>query len=459
MLNICETFLAVLPPTQPSQSQVHTPNVNKDSHSFFHNNSLLSQIPVTDKTTSDIYPNNNVVNRCLFGSPMPGTSSSILSNRISSTPIGSITAGPSNPYANRFDDHDLDINNGHVEVANPRKRRLDDLFGDIGDIIDDEDLANVYYGFDTEENEKKKARNEEELDRALIEKILLARAMNRAMASNHTKQTKLEQLEALQKFKMRNLSETYPIWPSIPVLGDGRERLYVRMHSEEFETNQLKELNFRKSFNNLLGESSESVWNEAQSIVQKRMIETVPISPDDSPIITDVALTTGTNKLWVDKYRPNGYFDLLSDESTNRSLLTWLKMWDKMVFKKEFKTETYLSEAQKHSASNFNKRTGKFEVGGVRFRKGRHSDLKTEIDSHGRPVQKIAVLCGPPGLGKTTLAHTIARHAGYAVREINASDDRSPDCFRLALQNGTEMQTTMMNQEHRPNCIVLGKKN
>ena len=60
------------------------------------------------------------------------------------------------------------------------------------------------------------------------------------------------------------------------------------------------------------------------------------------------------------------------------------------------------------------------------------------------------------GLGKTTLAHTIARHAGYTVREINASDDRSPESFRLALQNGTEMQTTLLDQEKRPNCIVLG---
>lgn len=114
-----------------------------------------------------------------------------------------------------------------------------------------------------------------------------------------------------------------------------------------------------------------------------------------------------------------------------------------------------LTEAQKQSGSNFNKKTGRFDVGGVRYRKIRQTDLKTEIDSFGRPVQKIAVLCGPPGLGKTTLAHTIARHAGYAVREINASDDRSPEYFRLALQNGTEMQTTLLNQERRPNCIIL----
>ena len=29
-------------------------------------------------------------------------------------------------------------------------------------------------------------------------------------------------------------------------------------------------------------------------------------------------------------------------------------------------------------------------------------------------------MCGPPGLGKTTLAHVVASHAGYNVVEMNA---------------------------------------
>lgn len=33
---------------------------------------------------------------------------------------------------------------------------------------------------------------------------------------------------------------------------------------------------------------------------------------------------------------------------------------------------------------------------------------------------QVALLCGPPGLGKTTLAHVIAKHAGYNVVEMNA---------------------------------------
>lgn len=64
---------------------------------------------------------------------------------------------------------------------------------------------------------------------------------------------------------------------------------------------------------------------------------------------------------------------------------------------REFQQEKNLTNVQKHSASNFNRRTGRFEVGSVRFKKHRPNDLKTEIDAHGRPIQKIAVLCGPPG--------------------------------------------------------------
>lgn len=35
-------------------------------------------------------------------------------------------------------------------------------------------------------------------------------------------------------------------------------------------------------------------------------------------------------------------------------------------------------------------------------------------------VWQILLISGPPGLGKTTLAHVVAKQAGYKVMEINA---------------------------------------
>ena len=41
------------------------------------------------------------------------------------------------------------------------------------------------------------------------------------------------------------------------------------------------------------------------------------------------------NKLWVDKYFPKTFSDLLSDDRINRNCLAWLKAWDQPVFKKK----------------------------------------------------------------------------------------------------------------------------
>lgn len=37
--------------------------------------------------------------------------------------------------------------------------------------------------------------------------------------------------------------------------------------------------------------------------------------------------------LWLEKYKPKKYDDLLTEEKTNRDILTWLKSWDEIVFK------------------------------------------------------------------------------------------------------------------------------
>ncbi|KAI1503022.1 hypothetical protein F5X99DRAFT_131013 [Biscogniauxia marginata] len=141
--------------------------------------------------------------------------------------------------------------------------------------------------------------------------------------------------------------------------------------------------------------------------------------------------------LWTEKYRARNFMDLVGDDLTNRQVLRWLKRWDPLVFPGVSKPRS-----------------------GVR-RPGAKAEPEEE-KSH----RKILMLTGPPGLGKTTLAHVCAKQAGYEVMEINASDDRSKDVVknRIRTSLGTENVKTVQQQKPqagkqqklaRPVCVVV----
>ncbi|KAL1835416.1 hypothetical protein VTJ49DRAFT_6774 [Mycothermus thermophilus] len=173
---------------------------------------------------------------------------------------------------------------------------------------------------------------------------------------------------------------------------------------------------------------------------------TTPANPDQ-PLRSVEAPQTNLKKprrsiLWTEKYRARTFMDLCGDDLTNRQVLRWLKRWDPIVFP--------------HAAASKSKSTVRRQGGGG----------PNQAPEEEKPHRKILMLHGPPGLGKTTLAHVCARQAGYDVLEINASDERSKDVVRGRIRTclATESVKTVEHRKPepgkqpkvaRPVCVVV----
>ncbi|ODV61390.1 Ctf18p ASCRUDRAFT_7627 [Ascoidea rubescens DSM 1968] len=113
--------------------------------------------------------------------------------------------------------------------------------------------------------------------------------------------------------------------------------------------------------------------------------------------------TSSKNSLFVDKYRPKSFLDLIGNEKQNRSILKWLNQWNHCAFNNQ-------SDLYKHDNNHNNN----------------NNNNNMEIDDpFNRPNKKILLINGPPGTGKTTISHLIGKQLGYEILEINASDERS----------------------------------
>lgn len=140
-----------------------------------------------------------------------------------------------------------------------------------------------------------------------------------------------------------------------------------------------------------------------------------------------------SNALWSDKYRPKTFLDICpaGNERQYRMVMHWLHKWGGVVF----------GNAQIEDSS---------------------------VDHLGRPLKKILLVHGPPGIGKTAVVHLLARQMGYHVEELNAANSMDAlagveaDSGRgagvaagLKLKIKNALTTNTITANGKPTCLVI----
>ncbi|CAA9986288.1 replication factor c protein, putative [Plasmodium knowlesi strain H] len=114
-----------------------------------------------------------------------------------------------------------------------------------------------------------------------------------------------------------------------------------------------------------------------------------------------------TSISFVEKYRAKYFSELLTDETINREVLLWMKQWTERIAKGSANMAS--TQGNDKNEEEENKKSSEF--------------------------QRILLLGGSAGKGKTTLAYVIANHFKFNVIEINGSDDRNKETLIPLLES------------------------
>lgn len=267
------------------------------------------------------------------------------------------------------DSFDVDVRRLSQNEEGPpnKKRTIQELFGDIDDLLSENDALREFKRCKTDRTELE-----------MIDHIIELRKLAKERQSGSVLFGKGRGTSG-KYVAENNLSYRVPNYLFFGVTRDDSERVYVRFHSEKYEKEELNQIVKNHNFENVMKDIFKDTWKEAEELINKQL------DREENPTNQDVVIPEENQCLWVDLYKPSKYMELLSDETTNRTMLKWMKLWDKVVFRKKPKIKTANTESYE----------GKFKPFSL--------ENMLKLDDNGTPEYKVALLCGPPGLGKKWL--------------------------------------------------------
>lgn len=145
-----------------------------------------------------------------------------------------------------------------------------------------------------------------------------------------------------------------------------------------------------------LKEEEEKTQREVEDMVKEEQTKASRVSKakNSGETINKNDLIREEDKLWTVKYAPTKISQLCGNKGVIAKLENWLLNWEK------------------NKSQNFK-----------------------QYGSNGTGIYRAVMLSGPPGIGKTTAAHLVARQFGYDVLEQNASDVRSKSLLNAGVKN------------------------
>ncbi|OCT48022.1 Replication factor C subunit 1 [Cladophialophora carrionii] len=191
-----------------------------------------------------------------------------------------------------------------------------------------------------------------------------------------------KKLETIRKLGIKTINEDglFALIRQLPANGgDGKAgEAYAQKQAKEEEKIRLQ--------------AEEEAERERERQKEAAKLAKAASARTSTPAATAKKVPRMQDKLWVDRYAPDAISSVCGNKGQVEGLQRWLRNWPKAA------------------RSNF-----------------KHAG------ADGKGVFRAALLHGPPGVGKTTAAHLIAKLEGYDVVESNASETRNKKLLETSL--------------------------